>query len=67
MGFYDCHIKFGAFAYVSVKGTKWKQEICPNYHKFYRSALCMECNEELHGQVSELLVGQTNVRETRKI
>jgi hypothetical protein len=39
----------------------------PNYHKFYCSALCMKCNEKLHGQISELLVGQTNVREPRKI
>ena len=72
MGFYDCHNKFEAFAYVSEKGTIWKQEIYiygqhPNYHKFNCSAFCMKFNEEIQGHISELLVGQTNVREARKI
>ena len=72
MGFYDCHNEFYAFIHISVKGTTWKLEIRIyrqrlSYHKLYCSVLCMECNEELYGQISESLVDQTNVREARKI
>jgi len=59
----DIYIYIYIYIYICV--CVYRQR--PSYHKFYCSVKCMECKEELHGQISKSLIGSKKVREARKI